>query len=67
MAEKAACVTFAKRNGAAFIFALFKKAIDCAITDSPPNEQSAAAIASVIGVIPPCDRVLSPLVHSNNP
>ena len=60
-------IIFDKINGAVFIFALFSCAIDCAITDKPPNPHKAAAIGNVkrVGLLK--DKVFSARVHSNMP
>ena len=62
-----AASTFPKRRGAVFIFADFKKAIDCIITDSPPNPQIKLAIGNVKKVIFVENSIFNPLVLSRSP
>ena len=54
-------------KGAVFIFAFFKYATDCIITESPPNPQINAdsGIVSVFKV--QVDKIFSPLVLSISP
>ena len=47
--------------------AVFKKAVDCIITESPPKEQINPAMGNVKKLISEIDAVASPAVHSNSP
>ena len=67
MQDITALITFDKRKGAVFILAFFRYVKDCIITETPPNEHTAHAMAKEMGATPSFAKSFNPLVHSKNP
>ena len=64
---KTAESVLASTKGAVFIFAFFKNAIDCIMTEIPPNPHINAVIGRENKPILQFAIACAPLVHSNNP
>ena len=54
-------------KGAVFIFAFFKNAVHCNITDSPPKPHINPHTGKVNREMPSAEIVFNATVHSNNP